>query len=150
VVSYYTGSKIPTMATIAKFLAYAYGELGDMSNQMHGINLQKSLRKTMGPSPQLQLSMLLDRRREILGNMMDALNLSLALLIDDNRPNAEGKPDHLVLRNAEIKDLLDYLDTRFPTLKDSQGVGGPSGDFLKQAASIHAFLNSGYRPADLP
>jgi hypothetical protein len=150
VVSYYTGSKIPTMAAIAGSLAKDYGELGDMSNQMLAISLQKSLGKTIATAPRLQLSRLLDKRREILGKMEDALNQSLALLIDDNRTNAEGKPDHLILRNAELKELLKYLYARFPTLQDSHESGGPSGDFIKQAASIQAFLNSGYRPADFP
>jgi hypothetical protein len=150
VISYYNDSKIPAMATSAKVLAYAYDELGDMDNQMLSISLQKSLRRSMGASPLLQLSRLLDKRREILGNMKEALNLSLLLLIDEGRTNAEGKPDHLILKKAEIGGLLDYLHARFPTLKNSREVGGLSGDFVEQAASIQMFFDSGYRPADLP
>ncbi len=150
VVAYYVDSKNSTMATVAQFLNYAYDELGKMSDQMLGINLQKSLEKVSGPSPQLQLSRLMDTRREILKNMSDALNLTLGLLVDAGRTNTEGKPDHLILRQAQIKDLLDYLQARFPVLKDNQKTAGLSGDFVKQAASIQAFLTSGYRPEDLP
>jgi hypothetical protein len=145
VVSYYKGSKNQSMATVAKYLAQAYDGLGKMSDQMLGINLQKN-----GAFQQRQLSALLQNRQEILRNMTDALNLSLGLLIDDSRVNAEGKPDHLILRSAEKRDLLEYLYTRFPALKgDGQGPA-PSGDFIKQAQLIRAFLlTSGYRPADL-
>jgi hypothetical protein len=149
VVSYYTGSENETIATTAKFLVYAYDELGKMSDQMLGISLQKSLRRVNGPSPQLQLSRLMDTRRETFKGMTDAVNLSLALLVDEGRTNTEGKPDHLILRKAQIAELLDYLYARFPSLKDNNGVAR-SGDFLKQAALIHAFLSGGYRPADLP
>ncbi len=150
VISPYVESKIPSLAAIAKPLAGGYDELGRMSNQMLGISLQKTLSRTNGTSPQLQLSRLMDKRREILRNMTDALNLTLSLLVDSGRMDSEGKPDHLVLRNAEIRDLLRYLYARFPTLKNGQEVGEPSGDFAKQAASIEAFFSSGYRPADLP
>ena len=149
VVSYYVDSKNPTMATVAKFLAYAYTQFGDMSNEMLGINLQRTNRKAVGPSPQRQLSALLQRRQEILKGMMDALNLSLDLLVDDNRADEKGEPDHLILRNSDIKDLFEYLYARFPALKDRHGTELP-GDFAKQAASIQAFLASGYKPADFP
>ncbi len=149
VVSDYKDSQDQTISTVAKYLAYAYDQFGDMSNQMLGINLQKAMRRVNGPSPQRQLSTLIEKRQEILRDMTDALNLTLWSLIDDGRKNAEGKPDHLILNHAQINDLLDYLYTRFPNLKDNQGAV-PSGDFAKQAASIRAFLASGYKPAGLP
>ncbi len=148
VVAYYVDSKDTTMATVAKYLDFAYGELGKMSNQMLGLNLQMSLHKINGPSPQRQLSMLLEKRQQILGDMTSALNLTLDLLIDEDRPNAQGKPDHLILKKEQVNDLLDYLSTRFPALRDSQV--GISGDFAKQAALIQKFLTGGYRPADVP
>jgi len=150
VVSDFKDSQDSTIATIAKSLAYDYDELGEMSNQMLGINLQKSLQRLNRTSPQRQLSELMGKREEILRNMIEALNLSLGLLIDDDRTNAEGKPDHLILSHAQVKDLLEYLYVRFPALKESQEVV-PSGDFVKQAASIQAFLTGGgYRPPTFP
>ncbi len=149
VVSDFKDSAIPEIATIAKSLAYDYDELGKMSNEMLGINLQKSLQKVNGPSPQRQLSDLLGRRQGILNYMVDALNLSLGLLIDLDRTNAEGKPDHLILSHEQMNTLLEYLYSRFPSLKDNQGVA-PSGDFTRQAASIQAFLTGSYKPAELP
>ncbi len=147
VVSYYVDSKDQDIATIAKFLAYAYDEFGNMSNQMLGINLQEALQPVNGPSPQRQFSTLLEKRQDLFKGMMDALNLSLGLLIDDGHTNAEGKPDRLILKKAQVEDLLDYLYDRFPSLKDSQ-VAPPSGDFAKQAAYIQSFLKGNYKPAD--
>jgi hypothetical protein len=93
--------------------------------------------------------MLMEKRQGIFQGMTDAINLSLSLLIDGDHPNAEGKPDHLILDKEEIIDLLDYLHTRFPALEDSRRVERP-GEFAKQAALIQAFLAGGYRPAGLP
>ena len=149
VVSHYTGSKNPTVAATAKYLASAYDELGKMSNQMLGITLQKSLQRVKGPSPQAQFSKLMERRREILAKMTDALKLSLALLVDENRTDAQGNLDHLVLSKAQIKEILDYMYTRFPSLNDDKKDDRP-GNFIKQAAMIQAFLTGAYRPADLP
>jgi hypothetical protein len=149
VVAYYAESKNTTMATVAKFLAQAYDKFAQMSNQMLGINLQKTLSRLNGPSPQRQLSALMEERQTLLQDMELSLNLSLDLLVDTDRKDADGKPDHFILQKAEIRDLLEYLYSRFPTLKDIQG-SRPSGDFVKQAASIQAFLTSSYKPADLP
>jgi len=149
IVASYTDSKNPTIATIAKFLRSAYDELGEMSDQMLGISLQQFMRKVDGPSPQRQLSALMSKRQEIFQGMADAVALSLSLLIDEDRRNEEGKPDHLILRKADIADLLDYLNARFPEVKGSQSAQR-SGDFTKQAASIQSFLAGSYRPADLP
>jgi hypothetical protein len=148
VVSYYSKSKVPSMAAIGQFLAYAYDELGKMDNQLLGINLQKSLRKVIGTSPQRQFVDLMDKREKLLKGMADAQNLTLLLLIDENRQNEEGKSDHLILRKAEITDILDYLSTEFPAL---EGKGtAPSENFTKQAALIKTFLTGSYRPAELP
>jgi hypothetical protein len=148
-VAYFAESQNPTMETVANFLVSAYDQLGKMSDQMLGINLQKSLHKVAGPSPQKQLSDLLEQRREILEDMTNALTLSLELLIDKARGNAEGQPDHLILKKAQVLDLLDYLYSRFPALKDTEHKD-IAGDFIQQAASIQAFLTSGYKPAELP
>ncbi len=147
VVSSFIGSKDKNIDTIAKVLASAYDDFGKMSNEMLGINLQKTLQDADGP--QRRLSMLLAKRQETLRDMREALNLTLGLLVDDGRTNAEGKPDHLILSRAQIRGALDYLYARFPALKDSQGAMA-SGDFAKQAALIKVFLSSGYLPADFP
>ncbi len=147
VVSYYVDSGDQTMATVAKYLAYAYDQLGKMSDQMLGINLQKALDTVNGVSPQRQLSQLLEERQKILQGITDAVNLSLDLLIDNGHVNEQGKPDHLILKKAQIEDLLDYLYQYFPSLKDNHGPE-PSSDFVKQAALIQSFLTGSYKPAD--
>ncbi len=149
VVSDFKDSDDSDIATIAKSLADDYDKLGKMSNEMLGINLQKSLQNMNWPSPQRQLSDLMKRRQAILRNIADVLNTSLGLLVDNVRTNAEGKPDHLILSHEQMKDLLDDLHIRFPSLKNSQGTA-PLGDFTRQAASIQAFLTGGYKPADFP
>lgn len=148
-VSQYAGSKNPTVAATATYLTSAYDELGKMSDQMLGITLQKSLQRVNGPSPQLQFSKLMAKRQEILAKMTDALKLSLALLIDENRTDTQGKLDHLVLSKAQIKEILDYMYARFPSLNDDKREDR-SGNFIKQAALIQTFLTGSYRPADLP
>jgi hypothetical protein len=148
-VSHFAESQIPTMETVAGFLVSAYDQLGKMSDRMLGINLQKSLHKVAGPSPQKQLSDLLEERQAVMKDMANALALSLDLLIDETRVDTGGQPDHLILKKAQVLDLLDYLYTRFPSLKDP-GQKSISGDFIQQAASIQAFLTSGYKPADTP
>lgn len=150
VVSQYADSKNQAVAATAKYLASAYDELGKMSDQMLGITLQKSLRRVNGLSPQRQFAMLMDRRKEILGKMTDALNLSLMLLVDESRTDEQGRLDHLVLRKAQIKELLDYMYARFPSLHEDNKKDARSGSFIKQAALIQAFLTGSYRPADLP
>jgi hypothetical protein len=148
VVSYYSDSKIPAMAAVAKSLAKDYDQLVDMSNQILGINLQMAVQKWSGPSPQRQFSELLRKRQEIFQKMTDALDTSLGLLVDEDRKNAAGQPDHLILSHAEVKELMEYLNDRFPELKNSQTV--PSGDFAKQAALIRSFLNRGYKTTEFP
>jgi hypothetical protein len=149
VVADYVNSENPNIAANARILADGYDELGKMSNQMLGINLQKFLRRNIGPSPQRQFSALIEKRRMIIKNMTEALNMSLKSLIDESRTNEEGKPGHLILDRDQVENLLDYLDVRFPRLKDSQGAR-PSGNFIKQAVSIQAFLTSGSSAANVP
>jgi hypothetical protein len=148
VVSYYSGSKIPSMAAVAKSLAKEYDQFAQMSNQILGINLQMAVQKWDGPSPQRQFSEMLKKRQEILQKMTDDLNLSLGLLVDEDRKNAEGQPDHLILMRDEVKRLLGYLYERFPDLKNNQTA--PAGDFAKQAALIKSFLNRGYKTTEFP
>ena len=148
VVSYYIDSKIPAMAAVAKTLAQDYDQFAEMSNQILGINLQMAVQKWNGPSPQRQFTELLKTRQEIIQKMTDALNLSLGLLVDEDRKNAEGQPDHLILTQSDVKKLLEYLYERFPDLKNSQAT--LSGDFTKQAAIIKSFLNRGYKTVDFP
>jgi len=121
-----------------------------MSNEMLGISLQKSLQKIRGPSPQRQFTNLMARRQDTLRKMTDALTRSLSLLVDDSRKNAAGKPDHLLITKREIMDLLAFLYTRFPALREKKE-GVSSGEFTRQAALIQKFLTDNrYTPADLP
>jgi hypothetical protein len=149
IVSYYVNSPISPIASTAKLFKDSYDELGQMSDQMLGINLQKFLQKATGSSPQRQLSTLLERRQEILHKMEEALDQVLLSLIDESRTNEEGKCDHLILSKGEVNDLLNCLDTHFPTLKNSEKLV-PTGNFLKQAAFIQIFLTSSYKPANVP
>jgi hypothetical protein len=149
VVSYYVNSRTPSIASTAKLFKDSFDELGKMSDQMLGINLQWFARKPIGLPPQRQLSILMTRRQEILHKMGDSLNQSLQLFIDESRISEEGKPDHLVLNKDEINELLHCLDTFFPALKNIDKLERP-GEFLKQAASIQTFLTSSYKPANVP
>jgi hypothetical protein len=138
----YAGSKNQSIATTAKYLAFAYGELGKMTNEMLGITIRASmLRNTGGAFSRSQLSDLKRRRQEILKNMTDALNLSLSLLVDQSHKDAQGKPDRLILTHTEKISLLDYLHSQFPTLSYEKAVG--YSDFATQAALIESFLNLG-------
>jgi|WetSurMetagenome_2_1015567.scaffolds.fasta_scaffold70191_3 hypothetical protein len=149
IISYYKESQNQTIARVAKLLVGAYDGFGDMSNEMLGISLQKSLQRFSGPSPQRQFARLMNRREETLRKMTEALNLSLSLFVDDGRLNAEGKPDHLRITKQEVKDLLAFLYSRFPVLQDKKE-GANSGEFTKQAELIQKFLTGGYTSADLP
>ncbi len=137
----YAGSKNENIATAAKYLAFAYDELGKMTNEMLGITMQSSLRGSVSTRP--QLLKLKDKRQEIIQNMNEALNLSLSLLIDQKHTDAQGRPDRLILTHEQKISLTDYLHSRFPTLSDETSIGH-SDDFIKQAALIQSFLSGNY------
>ncbi len=139
----YTNSKIESMATVAKYLVFAYQELSKMSDEMLGINLRSAYPSSTGPSERIELAKWSGKRQEILNNMTDALNVSLSLLI---RPGGEGQPGILILTPEERRSLLDYLDSQFPATA-GQGATGRAGDFAKQAALIRSFLRNGYKLA---
>ncbi len=141
VLSPYTNSKIESIATSAKYLSFAYDELGKMTNDMLGVTMQASMQKSGGAS-RSQLSELRGRRQEILQNMTDALTVSLSLLVDQNHKDPEGKPDRLILTHAQRISLLDYLQLQFPTLSDEKSTAA-SDDFLKQAALVQSYLKLG-------
>ncbi|HYK92312.1 MAG TPA: hypothetical protein VE398_26360 [Acidobacteriota bacterium] len=135
----YASSKIEGVATVAKYLVFAYDELAKMSDEMLGITLRGAY---AGPSTRVvELSNWNRRRQEILSNMTDAVNLSLSLLI---RTDAEGKPSDLILSREERHSLLSYLNSEFP-VGGNPGAIGYSGDFVKQAAMIRSFLSGGYK-----
>ena len=79
--------------------------------------------------------------------MTDAVNLSLLLLIDERRFDVEGKPDHMILTASQRNELLDYLYSEFPPLKNELA-GKPGYDFVKQAALIQSFLSGPYKSSD--
>ncbi len=140
ILSPYTNSKNETVATAAKYLAFAYDELGKMTNEMLGITMQASVHgKSAGVSTRSQLSELKGKRQEILQNMTDALNLSLSLLVDRSHTDPEGKSDRLILTHAQKISLMDYLRSEFPTLSYEKAIG--HSDFVKQAALIESYLN---------
>ena len=142
ILSPYAGSKNESIATAAKYLSFAYEELGKMSNEMLGITMQASMQRKVGGSTRVQLSDLRDRRQEIMRNMTDALNVSLSLLVDRSHTDSEGKPDRLILTREQRISLRDYLHSQFPTLSDEKPAE-PSDDFIKQAALIRSYLNLG-------
>ncbi len=145
ILSPYTGSKIESVATVAKYLVFAYQELSKMSDEMLGITLRQALPGTDGAPA--QLSDWRDRRQSILRNMTDALNLSLSLLIDHSHTNPQGELNHMILTRAQKSSLLEYLNSRFPTL-GGQESASHSGDFAAQATMIQAFLAGNYKTAD--
>ncbi len=149
VISYYNHSKDPAIAAIAGDLISSYNALGKMSDELLGIHLQKTIRKINGPSPQKQFADLMAKRQALLRSVANQINLSLGMLVDDNRANEQGEFDHLILRKVEIRNLTNYLYTQFPSLKDSPRTL-PSGDFGRLAANIRDFLARGFKPADSP
>ena len=136
----YTDSKSEGVATAAKYLVFAYDKLAKMSDEMLGINMREGLSNSAG-SARVQLSDWSARRQEILKNMIDAVNLSLSLLI---RNDAEGKPSELILGPEERHSLLGYLNSQFPVVDRTEAIGY-SGDFTKQAALIRSFLSGGFK-----
>jgi hypothetical protein len=146
VVQAYTLSKNDGVATIAKFLVSSYQELSGMNDQMLEIILQgtadKSLAATRG-----RLSAWNAKRKDIVKHMTESVGFSLALLIDGNRRNAEGEPDHLILTRAQRDDLVNDLNNKFPLLKNQEKTEHAS-DFMPQAALFRSFLLGKYRPAD--
>jgi hypothetical protein len=149
IVSYYVSSNNPAIAESARLLTRGYDDLGKMSDQMLGINLQKFIKKAIGSSPQRQLSTLMDKRQETINTMAAALIYTLKMFIDESRTNAEGKPDHLLFDKDAVAALLEYLRDRFPELKNNKGVK-PASEFLKEAALIELFLTSGFKAANVP
>ncbi|HYK90201.1 MAG TPA: hypothetical protein VE398_15605 [Acidobacteriota bacterium] len=142
ILSPYSNSKNENVATAAKYLAYAYDQLGKMTNEMLGIAMQASM-QSRSWAPTAQLSELKQKRQGIIQNMTDALNLSLSLLLDQNHTDPEGKPDLLILTRDQRTSLMDFLRLKFPTLSDEKG-SGHSDDFIKQAAVIQSFLAGNY------
>ncbi len=137
VLSPYTSSKDEGVATVAKYMVFAFEELGKMSDEMLGISMRAGFPdNNAGPTARLQLSDWSGRRQKILRNMTDAVNLSLSLLI---RTNAEGQPTNMILTHEQRNSLLGFLDFKFPSLGDREKVEH-SGDFVKQAALIRSFL----------
>ena len=143
VLSPYTGSKNQNVATASRYLAFAYEELGKMTNDMLGITMQSSIHRNAGNSTRYQLSELKKKRDEIIRNMNDAVNVSLSLLLDPSHRDQDGKPDLLILTRAQRIALMDYLHSQFPSLADKKIVE-PSDDFTKQAALIQSFMAGNY------
>ncbi len=144
VLSPFTSSKNETAATAAKYLVFAYEELGKMTDEMLGITLRESLSTHDPAAIRLQLSDLERRRHETLQNMTDALNLSLSLLLaQDNADPGGEREDGLILTHAQKMSLEDYLHSQFPSLSERKSVD-QSDDFIKQATVIESFLASAH------
>ncbi len=139
VLSPFTNSKNETAATVAKYLVFAYEELGKMTDEMLGITLRESLSTHDPAAIRLQLSDLERRRHETLQNMTDALNLSLSLLLAQDHADPGGEQDRLILTHGQKMSLVDYLHNQFPSLSDRKSAE-QSDDFIKQAAVIDSFL----------
>ena len=131
----FTASKIESAATAAKYMVFAFDELGKMTNEMLGAMMQSAMRSG---SAQHQLSELKDKRQGILRNMTDALNVSLSLLVDQSHTNSEGKHD-LLLTRTQKSSILDFIRSHFPSRSYTQD------DFTKQAALIQSFLSGDAR-----
>ncbi len=144
ILSPYTSSKTQSMATVAKYLVFAYDQLAQMSDEMLGITLRESFPNDIGLSARVELSDWSARRQEILKNMTDAVNLSLSLLI---RTNADGQPGNMILTQEQRNSLLDFLNLKFPSLGERDKVA-PSGDFVKQATLIRSFLSGNDKPVN--
>jgi hypothetical protein len=146
VLSAYTQSSNENAAKVAKFLVFSYQELENMTGDMLQILLQGTSRSNR-TSTQVRYSQWMNKRQKTLGDMVQALEFSLSLLVDEGRKDPEGNPDHLILTGAQRDTLLNYLSSKFPALEDERKVKH-SGDFLEQVILIHSFLTGKYKPAD--
>ncbi len=146
-VSLYADSENVYTATAAKSLASSYDELGTLADEMLRLTLMASMQRNPWRLSGTEFPKLIARRQKILGDMADALNLSLLLLIDERRFDVEGKPDHMVFTASQRDELLNYLYSEFPSLKNVQA-GKPGYNFVKQAALIQSFLSGPYKSSD--
>jgi hypothetical protein len=146
VISPYIDSRNEKMTTAARLLVLLYDDLGKMTDETLKIALQSTLQRRVGENTQT-LPELHNQRQGNLGRIGQVLEISLSLLIDESRTDSQGKPDHMILSQEQKDELMDFLHSQFPELKGGQ-VGKYSGDFVKQAALVEAFLAGKYKPAD--
>jgi hypothetical protein len=146
VVSAFSESPIENAGTVAKVLSAGYQQLGSMADQMLGIVLQ-GIQDKSGRATRERFAEWKSKRREILANMTKALEISLSLLVDQRRRNAEGRAEHMILTRAQREELLTYVNSKFPALENEKKVSH-SGDFIEQALLIHSFLTGDLKPAD--
>ena len=146
IMSAFGDSKNETAAMAAKVLALSYQQLMDLTDQMLGIVLQGTRDRTGASTRAVFLQWKL-KRQETMNNMTQALNISLSLLVDESRKNADGKPDHLILTRTQRDGLLNYLTSKFPSLEKEKKIKH-SGDFMEQVLLIQSFLTGNYKPSD--
>jgi hypothetical protein len=146
ILSAFTASTNEDAATIAKILSTAYQQLAGMTDQLLGIILQGTQDRDQGATRD-RFAQWKSRRRDLLAKMTEALNVSLSLLVDERRRNADGKADRMILTQAQRDDLLMYVNSKFPALEKEKKIGH-SGDFIEQALLIQSFLTGGLKPAD--
>ncbi len=149
VISDYSTSTNETTSNVAKFLVFAYTQLGQLSNEMLQIVMRGSLSGRGRNSQWEELVRWNKKRQEILGQISDALNVSMSSLIDESRTNPDGKHDHLLFSLQQRDALLKYLYTHFPSLADEKKVEH-SEPFVDQASLIKSFLTGDLRPSDVP
>ena len=146
VISPYAQSRNEYIASSAGFLVHAYEELGKMTDQMLQLTLAETMLQKAGTSSEAEFAHLKNRRRELVGYMGVALDVSLSLLLDA-RLDFNGEHNHMVITAAQRDELLKYLYSQFPALK-KKTTDAISGDFAPQVVRIQSFLSGKYKASD--
>jgi len=146
VISPYAKSNNEYIASAAGYLVNAYGELGKITDEMLRLTMMETILQRSGGSTESEFASLKNKRQDLLTNMALAVDASLSLLLSP-RLDSNGKHDRLVFTAAQRDDLLSYLYSKFPTLKDSR-TKTDSSDFTGQVAHIRSYLSGKYKTSD--
>ena len=139
----YTKSQNREVAAVARNLAAAYSELGKMTDERLGIEMQKKLQSSYGTPIQTRLSDMKTRRQGILRNLNETVTTALSLLVDQTQTDVLGNPGKMVLTHDQRISLRDFLQSQFPSLLvDDRNGTQPTGDLDRLAARIRSFLTS--------
>ncbi len=143
ILSPYTKSQNRDVATVARNLAAAYSELGKMTDERLGIEMQQKLQSNFGTPIKTRLSNMKIKREGILRNLNDTVTTALSLLVDQTQTDALGNPGRMVLTHDQRISLRDFLQSQFPSLLvDDKNGTQPTDDLDRLAARIRSFMMS--------
>lgn len=146
----YRASKNETVSMAAKLQVAVYQNLARTNDEALQLLRQSARARNVDPvSVSDQLSQLQTNVGELVVDLGNAATGSLLVAIDRNRTNAEGDADHMLLSRSERDDLLKYLHSDFPNLKDSGDENFAKQDGFEQVASLFQhFLTGTHKPSD--